>query len=107
MAKKRCAMTLMEMVICLAIIAVCLVALVRVSGNVPLFSMRQGEDALLVKKTEALIVTLEAAPPEEASGRLAGPWHYRTFIEGEHYVLEVWHEGNGEQHEFLLRKGPL
>ena len=107
MIKKRQAMTLIEMVICLAIIGICLVALVRVSGNVPLFAMRQGEDALLVEKVEALIIDFEAAPPAEKSGFLAGPWHYRTFMEGHHYVLEVWHEENGERHEFLLREGPL
>lgn len=107
MIKKRPAMTLIEMVICLAIIGICLVALVRVSGNVPFFAVRQGEDALLVEKVEALIVDLEAATPKETSGTLTGPWQYRSFMEGNHYVLEVWHEGNSERHKFLMREGPL
>lgn len=97
----------MEMVICLAIISICLVALVRVSGNVPLFITRQGEDAIMVERVESLITSLEAQPPKEKNGTLSGPWRYRTYIEGTYYVLEVWHEGNGERHEFLIREGPL
>lgn len=107
MIRKRQAMTLIEMVICLAIIALCMIALVRVGSNVTLFSVRQSEEAVLMERVENLIVTLENRPPEKTSGILEGAWRYRTYMTSQHYVLEVWRQKDGERHAFLLREGPL
>ena len=100
---RRRAMTLIEMVVCLAIIALCLVALVRGVGGLGLLSAR---DAALVPQVEALLAELEAAPPEERSGYLEGGWRYETVLQNDVYVLRVTHERWHETHVFLVREGP-
>ena len=99
---RRRAMTLIEMVVCLAIIALCLVALVRGVGGLGLLSARDA----LVPQVEALLAELEAAPPEERSGHLEGGWRYETVLQNDVYVLRVTHERWHETYVFLVREGP-
>lgn len=103
---RRRAMTLIEMVVCLAIIALCLVALVRGVGGLGFLSARDADDAALVPQVEALLAELEAAPPEERSGYLEGGWRYETVLQNDVYVLRVTHERWHETHVFLVREGP-
>lgn len=107
MGKQRRGMTLIEMVICLAIIAICLLALVKGYSNLTLLSQREAEDAVLVSQIEHLICELEAVTPKDTQGVLKGPWHYRTHDEDSGYSLEVWHEKTHERYVFMLREGPL
>lgn len=103
---KRQAMTLIEMVVCLAIVALCLVALVRGVGSLGLLSARDADDSMLVPQVEALLVELEAAPPQEKSGSLEGDWRYETELRDGVYLLHVTHERWQETHTFLVREGP-
>lgn len=101
------AMTLMEMLVCLVIVALCLVALVRGSGDLSLLAARDESDAALVPQVEALLYALEAAPPAAKSGSLEGGWRYETAFDGETYVLHVTHETWQETHDFIIREGPV
>lgn len=104
MMRQRRAMTLIEMVVCLAIAALCLTALVRGVGGLSLLDARDAEDAALVPAVEELLSELEGAPPQVRSGTLTDGWHYETRIEGDAYVLRVSHERWDEQHDFLIRE---
>ena len=106
MKDKRRGMTLIETVICLVIIAICLVSLVRSYGNITLLSFRASEDEVMVAATEARIATLEAAPPVESEGILTGEWCYRSVVSESGYRLEVWHKTRNERYQFALREGP-
>lgn len=99
-------MTLLEMLVCLAIIALCLVALVRGVGSMGLLAARDADDAALVPQVEALLAELEAAPAAEKTGRLEGGWCYETVREDDAYVLYVTHERWQERHAFLVREEP-
>lgn len=104
---KRRAMTLIEMVVCLAIVAICLVALVRGIGGLSLLASRDADDTTLLPQVETLLTELEAAPPEEIAGSLAGGWRYETELNANDYILHVIHDTWQEQHDVLIRKGPL
>lgn len=104
MMRQRRAMTLIEMVVCLAIVALCLVALARGIGGLSLLDARDAEDAALVPAVEELLSELEGAPPQVRSGSLTDGWRYETRIEGDAYVLRVSHERWDEQHDFLIRE---
>lgn len=104
---RRSAMTFIEMLVCLAIIALCLVALVRGIGGLSLLAARDSDDAALVPQVEALLTKLESAPPEVTSGHLEGGWRYETWLQEDAYVLYVCHEIWQEEHIFLVREGPV
>lgn len=107
MMKQQRAMTLIEMVVCLAIIALCMLALVRGIGGLSLLEMRDAEDAALVPAVEALLSELEGEAPKSVSGRLADGWQYETVLAEDVYVLRITHEQWGETHDILIREGPV
>lgn len=106
MKRRKRAMTLLEMLVCLAIIAVCFVAMTRGIAGLGLFEQQEAEDAALVASVETLLSALEGAPPEAQRGSLDGGWRYETRHEGEAYVLHVYHPERDEAHDFLVREGP-
>ena len=97
-------MTLLEMVVCLAVVALCLVALVRSAGNLSLLAARDADDATLLAQVETLITELEAVPPKLENGAMEDGWRYETALNDGAYVLYVWHEDWQERHAFLLRE---
>ena len=107
MKGRRSAMTLIEMIVCLAIVAICFAALVRGIGSMGLLAAQEEEDAALVAAIETRLGALEAAPPEARSGRLTGGWYYETQFADGVYILHVYHVKRGEAHDFLIREGPL
>ena len=62
MKGRRSAMTLIEMIVCLAIVAICFAALVRGIGSMGLLAAQEEEDAALVAAIETRLSALEAAP---------------------------------------------
>lgn len=104
---KRSGMTLIEMVVCLAIVGICLVALVRGVGSLSFLAARDHDDAVLLPQVEHLLATLEHAPSQEMSGTLEGGWRYETEIRDDAYILHVVHDTWSEQHDVLIREGPV
>lgn len=102
---KRQAMTLLETLVALAIVALCFVAMVRGIAALGLLDAREAEDAALVAAVEGLITELESSAPSERTGTLTDGWQYATQL-GEQYSLCLWHERWGTRYELLLREGP-
>ena len=104
MNKQRPGMTFIEMIICLTILAVTVVALVKGVGNYVQLSARGTEDEVLVARTEALLMELEGKTPEVQSGVLIDEWHYTTHLEGEYYTLEVWNTSQEKTYDFIIQE---
>lgn len=104
MNKKRQAMTFIEMIICLTILSITLVALVKGYSNYVQLSAQEMTDEALVAKTEALLLELEGAPPQAKSGVLLEDWHYTTYLEETQYALKVWNEQQEKTYEFLIQR---
>lgn len=102
---KRQAMTLLETLVALAIVALCFIAMVKGIAALGMLDARDAQDADLVPAVEALITELESSAPCERAGDLTGGWRYATQL-GDHYSLSLWHEQWGTQYEILLREGP-
>lgn len=100
------AMTLVELVICMAILALCLVAMVRGLGHWQTMERRGDNDSALTSAIEAKLIALEDAEPQEESGTLIDGWRYAARIEDGRYVLEVREEGRETTYDFLIREEP-
>lgn len=102
--RKHKAMTLIETVVALAIIAICFVVFLRLFSAVDLAGERLSGDEAMTNNLSALIVELESAPPQTQSGDLDEDWRYETKIENGVYVLEIENVRFGERHSFVLRE---
>ena len=103
MNKQRPGMTFIEMIICLTILAVTVVALVKGVGNYVQLSARGEEEELLVAQTEALLMELEGKPPRVQSGILIDEWHYTTHLDDTYYTLEVWNTSQEKTYDFIIQ----
>ena len=100
--RQKQGMTLLETLVCLCIIALCFVVMLRAFSDTNQVKARQGEDEAMTQAVSALIVELEAAPPEEKEGTLEGAWRYKTSMEDDAYVLTVENTKWRESHHFIL-----
>lgn len=95
-------LTLIEMVICLAVVAVLLTAAIRAYGLLAALERRVDADDALLPQTQALIAELEAAPPQESTGALDAGWRYETRLEDGHYILSVHRADGSARYTYLL-----
>ena len=104
--KQQPGMTLIEMIVCLAILAICMTAVVRSFGNFALLSAKDAEEEELTARTEQVLLELETEPFQETTGLLVGKWHYTTYENDGCYTLKVWHETQEKTYDFIIRGKP-
>ena len=104
MKKRRQGMTLIEMIICLTILAVTMVALVKGYSNYVQLTAQGRQEERLVAETEALLMRLEGEAPKAQDGVLMDDWHYTTHWDGHYYSLELWNEAKKKTYELLIRE---
>ena len=104
MNKQRPGMTFIEMIICLTILAVSIVALVKGYGNYVQLSARGAEEERLVAQTEALLMELEGKPPKVQSGVFFDGWHYTTHLDDAYYTLEVWNTSQEKHYDLIIQE---
>ena len=104
MDKQQKAMTLIEMLVCLLILAVTIVAMVKGYSSYVQLRTQNIEEEALIEEAERLILQLEGELPAVKSDVLMGKWHYTTSWDGNHYMLELWNEEQDKTYDFLLKE---
>ncbi len=97
-------MSFIEMVCCMAIIAVCLITMIRGFGAMGLLKEKQQQEDAMVAGVEALLHRLEHEPKQMSSGTIDDEWRYQTSIQDGHYLLTVTHSTDDTTYQFLIKE---
>lgn len=107
MKKTMRAMTFIELVVCMALISICLVMVVLCFHDMGKLKAQVERQASLEQEVASLVLSLEATSPKEEEGALSQGWHYKTVIQDENYYVEIQEEDGKTRYRLLLRRGPL
>lgn len=91
----------------MAIIAVCLIVLLKGFGAVGWMQYQQEEQEQMLSEVTYLLHELEHQPPIETTGVLIEGWTYHTHCNEEHYILTLSHRDKNIQYQFLIREVPV